>query len=295
MLTDLRYAVRGLRKNPVFTTVAVITLALGIGANTAIFTVVNAVLLRRLPYQDPGRLMMVFGTDVKRNTSNDVISYPTYLDWKAQNHSFAAMEAWAGWSFNLSGGDQPEQVYALRITPGLFSLLGVKPALGRGFLSEEQQVLAIDRNQPVARVKTLESLMADSIKPQRFRLLLIGIFAALALALATAGIYGVLSYTAGQRTHEIGVRAAMGARAADVMKLVLTQALRLVAADVVLRLAGALALTHVLERFLYGVKPGDPLILIAVSFLLVAVAVAASYVPARRAYRVDPVEALRYE
>src|SRR5215470_16649373 len=139
LLQDLRYGLRMLIRHRAVTAIAVITLALGIGANTAIFTVVNAVLLRPLPYQDPGRLMMVFGTDVKRNTSNDVISYPTYLDWKAQNHSFAAMEAWAGWSFNLSGGDQPEQVYALRITPGLFSLLGVKPALGRGFLSEEQQ------------------------------------------------------------------------------------------------------------------------------------------------------------
>jgi len=137
--------------------------------------------------------------------------------------------------------------------------------------------------------------MADSITPQRFSLLLIGIFAALALALATAGIYGVISYTAGQRTHEIGVRVAMGARSLDVMKLVLTQALRLVAAGVVLGLAGALALTRVLERFLYGVKPGDPATLISVSFLLAAVAVAASYIPARRASRVDPVEALRYE
>ena len=139
MLNDLRYAVRGLRMNPGLTTVAVVTLALGIGANTAIFTVVNAVLLRPLPYQDPGRLMMVFGTDAKRNVTNDVVSYSTYLDWKAQNHSFAGMEAWAGWSFNLSTGDQPEQVFALRITPGLFSLLGAKPALGRSFLPEEQQ------------------------------------------------------------------------------------------------------------------------------------------------------------
>src|SRR5579864_5092906 len=139
MLNDIRYAVRGLRKNPGFTGVAVVTLALGIGANTAIFTVVNAVLLRPLPFQDPGRLMMVFGTDVKRHVTDDVISYPAYLDWKAQNHSFAGMEAWAGWSFNLAGGDQPEQVYALRITPGLFSLFGVKPALGRTFLPEEQQ------------------------------------------------------------------------------------------------------------------------------------------------------------
>jgi putative ABC transport system permease protein len=157
------------------------------------------------------------------------------------------------------------------------------------------QVSAVDRNQPISQVKTMERVMADSITPQRFSLLLIGIFAALALVLATAGIYGVISYTAGQRTHEIGVRVAMGARSVDVIKLVLTQALRLVAVGVILGLAGAMALTQVLERFLYGVKPGDPVTLIAVSFLLAAVAVAASYIPARRASRVDPVEALRYQ
>src|SRR6266852_7702050 len=109
MLNDLRYAVRGLRKNPGFTGVAVITLALGIGANTAIFTVVNAVLLRPLPYQDPDRLVMVHGTYPKKNFKYDVISYPTYLDWKAQNRCFEGMEAIAGWSFNLTGEDHPEQ------------------------------------------------------------------------------------------------------------------------------------------------------------------------------------------
>src|SRR5690242_13421969 len=139
MLNDFRYALRGLRKNPGFTTVAVITLALGIGANTAIFSVVNAVLLRPLPYRDPDRLMMVHGTYPKKNLKYDVISYPTYLDWKAQSRSFEGMEALAGWSFNLTGEDHPEQIFALRITPGLFPLLGVQPAIGRGFLPEEQQ------------------------------------------------------------------------------------------------------------------------------------------------------------
>ena len=811
MWNDIRYAVRAMRMNPGFTLIAVVTLALGIGANTAIFSVVNAVLLRPLPFEDAGRLTVVFGTDVRRNDTHDVVSYPVYQDWKAQSRSFEGMEAWAGWGFNLSTGDQPEQVNALRITPGLFSLLGVKPALGRSFLPEEQepgrnhvlllshalwvrrfasdpqilgktvnitadtdaegytvvgvmpagfqytgpwdqawvpllvdpnrghgfmtvvgrlksgvslrqaqaemetisaqlakayprplegfgvnivpmhkqmagelrpalyiflgavafvlliacanvaslllaratarqretairaslgasrgrlirqfltesvllsffggaagvligewcvaglvallgrvdvqihgldqiridpmvlaftlllsmatglvfglapaiqgsgadlnealkeggrtsttggrraglrkllvisevalslillagagllmksflllqrvppgfrpeklltmlvslprsryrepqkqsaffdhvlerisrvpgvrsvgvvnslpmsgdqdsesfqienrpapegkersagdrevnaayfrtmgirllkgrgfterdsaaapkvvvinetmarrfwpgedpigqnisledkppvwreivgvvadvrhsglarepgpemyfayqqgpeasvyysplthlylmirsegdpmslvnavraQILAVDRNQPVAYVRTMERVMADSVLPQRLSLLLIGIFAAVALALAAAGIYGVVSYTASRRTHEIGVRVAMGARSVDVLKLVLGQGLRLVTAGVLVGLVGALALTRVLERILYGVKPSDPMTLAAVSLLLISVAIAASYIPARRAAKIDPVNALRYE
>ena len=806
MLNDIRYAIRTLARTPGFTGIAVLTLALGIGANTAIFSVVNAVLLRPLPYHEPSRLVMVFGTDIKRGGTDDVISYPTYLDWKAQSRSFEGMEAWAGWTFNLAAGDQPERVAALRITPGLFSVMGVQPALGRFFLPEEQQagrnhvlllshdlwarrfasdpnivgrsvtitadtdsesytvvgvmpegfqytgpmdrawvplmadpnrghgfifvvgrlkpgvsiqqaqaemdtisarlaraypkqeegyganvvplhrqmagelrpallvflgavafvlliacanvaslllaraaerhretairaslgasrsrlirqflteslllgitgglgglllsiwgvagmtallaslripvygldqirmdgtvlgftlllslatgfifglvpafegsgadlneglkeggrtattgggkaglrkslvvaevalslvllsgagllmrsfvllervppgirpeklltmlvnlprsryrepqkqqaffddllpriarvpgvrsvgvvnslplsgdedsegfyiqgkpasdttsagdrevnadyfrtmgirllkgrefterdtanaskvvvinesmarrfwpredpigqristdkevwreivgvvsdvrhaglardpgpemyfpypqsffsryyspltrlyllirtdgdpvpfvnavraqVLAVDRNQPVTQIKTMERVMSDAVAPRRIVLVLIGIFGAMALALATAGIYGVVSYTAGQRTHEIGVRVALGAGSLDVLKLVLRQGLRLVGMGVVLGLAGALALTRLLERFLYAVKPGDPLTLLAVSLMLAGVAMAASYVPARRASRVDPAEALRYE
>ncbi len=139
MLNDIRYAVRGLRKNPGFTAVAILTLALGIGANTAIFSIVNAVLLRPLPYRDAGRLATIFGTYPKNNVTDDVVSCPTYFDWKARNTSFEGMEASAGWSFNLSAGDRPEHVGALRVTPGLFSLFGVRPALGRYFLPEEQQ------------------------------------------------------------------------------------------------------------------------------------------------------------
>jgi len=137
-LHDLRYGLRLLGRTPGFTAVAVLALALGIGANTAIFSVVNAVLLRPLPYQDPDRLTMIFGTDLRHHITEDVISYPAYLDWKAQASSFEQMEAWGGWSFNLAG-ERPEHIWGLRVTPGLFSMFGVAPAMGRGFLPEEQQ------------------------------------------------------------------------------------------------------------------------------------------------------------
>jgi putative ABC transport system permease protein len=159
----------------------------------------------------------------------------------------------------------------------------------------ERAIWAVDKDQPVTRIKTMERMMADSVAPRRLTVVLIGIFASLALVLATGGIYGVISYTVGQRTHEIGVRMAMGARSVDVLKLVVGQGLRLVAVGVAAGLAGSIALTRVLARFLFGVTPTDPLTFAAVSVLLVTVALLASYIPARRASQVDPVNALRYE
>ncbi|PYT24934.1 MAG: hypothetical protein DMG57_26970 [Acidobacteria bacterium] len=138
-LQDIHYAFHTLRKSPGFTAIAVLTLGLSIGANTAIFSVVNAVLVRPLPYKDAGRLTVISGTYAKDNVTHDVVSYPTYLDWKSQNRSFEGMEAWAGWSFNLSSAGQAEQIWGLRVTPGLFFLMGREPILGRGFRPEEQQ------------------------------------------------------------------------------------------------------------------------------------------------------------
>jgi putative ABC transport system permease protein len=136
---DVRYGLRQPRRNPGFTAVAVLTLALGIGANTAIFSAVNAVLLRPLPYQDSGRLVRVWATNVRNGFPHDVASYPDFTDWSAQNHSFQQVEAYRGRSYNLSGGDHPEQIRALQVTAGLLPMLGIRSLLGRDFLPEEQQ------------------------------------------------------------------------------------------------------------------------------------------------------------
>ena len=141
----------------------------------------------------------------------------------------------------------------------------------------------------------MEEIRSHSIAQPRLTALLLGVFAALALILATVGIYGVMAYSVTQRTHEMGLRMALGARASDVLALVVGQGMLLTATGIALGLAGAFAITRVLEKFLWGVRPTDPVTFIAVSLLLAAVALLASYLPARRATDVDPMVALRYE
>ncbi len=147
----------------------------------------------------------------------------------------------------------------------------------------------------VYEVHTLDSIISRSLATRRFSMMLLGTFAALALLLSCIGIYGVISYLVGQRTHEIGVRMALGAQRAHVMRLILGQAARMALVGVALGLAGSLALTRLIAKMLFGVSAYDPLTFAAVASLLIAVALAACYIPARRAMRVDPSIALRYE
>jgi putative ABC transport system permease protein len=156
-------------------------------------------------------------------------------------------------------------------------------------------VAAVDPEEPVAQIDSMASVLARSIAEQRFFMTLMGIFAALALVLAGGGIYGVLSYQVACRTHEIGIRMALGARPQDVLRLVLNEGLRVVLVGIAIGTAAALFLTRLMASLLFGVKPTDPLTFAAVAALLVCVALAACYIPARRATHVDPIIALRYE
>jgi putative ABC transport system permease protein len=157
------------------------------------------------------------------------------------------------------------------------------------------EVWTIDSDLPISNLKAMEQILGDSIAQPRFSTLLLGIFAALALVLAAVGIYGVMSYSIALRTREIGIRMALGAKENDVLSMVLRQGLKLASLGIAFGLIGAFAISRVMTSLLYGVSATDPITYITVSLILAGVALVACFVPARRATRVDPMVALRYE
>jgi putative ABC transport system permease protein len=159
----------------------------------------------------------------------------------------------------------------------------------------QDAIQKIDKDQPIFRVRTVAQDLKNTLSQRRFMVLLLSIFAGAALALAAIGLSGVIAYSVSQRTHEIGIRMALGARASDVLRLIIGQGLKLILIGAALGLGGAFALTRLLTDFLFDVKPTDPITFLVVPILLAAVALLASYLPARRATKVDPMVALRHD
>ena len=157
------------------------------------------------------------------------------------------------------------------------------------------EVWALDQNIPVTDVQTMEQILETVTVQQRFNTTLLGIFAVAALVLAAVGIYGVLSYSVTQRTHEIGIRMALGAQTRDVLRLVIVHGMKLALAGVVIGLGGAFVLTRLMEKLLFGVSTSDPATFASVGLLIPIVALLACYLPARRATQVDPLTSLRHE
>ncbi len=198
---------------------------------------------------------------------------------------------------SLQVASQPEVYLPFQQNPGLnLTLVARTQSDPRSFAGVvRREVAALDKDLPVSNIKFMDEIIGKSVAQPRVYALLLGIFAGLALILATIGIYGVMSYTVIQRTHEIGIRMALGARPRDVLKLIVKQGMILGGTGILIGLFVSFAFTRVLASQLYGVNATDPLTFAAISLLLMLVAVAACYIPALRATKVDPMVAVRYE
>jgi ABC-type antimicrobial peptide transport system permease subunit len=181
------------------------------------------------------------------------------------------------------------------VTPRTYVILKTAGHPDQVLNAARQVIREMDPSLPVALIRTMDDVLGEAQSRPRFLSVMLTLFSALALVLAAFGIYGVVAYSVAQRTAEFGIRMALGARQSDVLALVLGQGVRLTMAGLAIGLAGAFAATRVLSGLLYGVSPADAPTFALVTSLLAAVALLASYIPARRASKVDPMVALRYE
>jgi putative ABC transport system permease protein len=156
-------------------------------------------------------------------------------------------------------------------------------------------IASIDRDQPVFGIATMKQLVGNSVATQRITLVLLGLFSALALVLAAIGIYGVISYSVAQRSHEIGIRMALGAKRGDVLRMILAQGAKIAGVGVIIGIVASFCLTRLMTSLLFSVSAADPATFAGVAITLALVATLACYLPARRALRVDPIIALRCE
>jgi ABC-type antimicrobial peptide transport system permease subunit len=254
LFLNFRHALRQLRKNLGFAAIAILTLALGVGTSTAMFGVLNAVLLRPIPFPHPDRLVRIFSTHAGQILGP---STPDLRDYAAQNRT---------------------------------QVRGAPAAAVANVIS---QVKTVDAHMPMDFVEALENRVRDTAATQIALAKLSTFFGSLALLLASIGLYGVISYSVAGRTREIGVRMALGARRTDVVELVLLEAMLLVIVGIVVGIPLSRASSQLLHSFLFGLKAPDPLSLIAVVLLLGAVAAMAGMIPPRRAAKVEPRVALR--
>jgi putative ABC transport system permease protein len=198
--------------------------------------------------------------------------------------------------YALDGETRPEMYYPYVQRPQYVMSVVMRTSTPPEALAGamRRQIIELDREQPVGSIRTLDDLLSRSVAQPRFYSFFLGIFSAVAMVLAAVGIYGVMSFSVGQRTHELGLRMALGASAGTVRGMVLREGLLFAGVGVAIGIGGALALTRVMGKLLYGIAPRDPVTYVSASLLL-AVAAAACYIPARRATRVDPMAALRSE
>jgi putative ABC transport system permease protein len=250
---------------------------------TPLVMLVNQALARRdFPNEDPVGKRISFGnTDANGQpvwfeivgVANDVRSLELKEEPAPEFYLSTLQDSFTGMSLVVRTNVEPEGIAA-----------GIR-----------RSVNEVDKTAPVSDVKTMEHVVAATVMQPRFNLFLLGLFGGIALLLSAAGIYGVTAYTVTQRTHELGIRLALGAQVGDVLRMILAQGMKVISAGVFLGLLAAVALMRLLRGLLFGVSATDPLTFVAIAFVLVFVALVACYIPARRATKVDPLEALRYE
>ena len=269
---DVRFALRSLAKSPAFAVAVVSTLALGIGANTAVYSLVRGVLLRSLPFPAPERLVSIRESLPEKGFATMVASPPNYLDWPAgdaigQRLRFGARSGNARIEGEIVGvvGDihdaglsndlVPEFYASLEQAPtAIFSVVLRAADTGPALVSAvRQEIRSLDPSLPVADLETMDAVVSRSIAGPRFTMLLLLVFACAAVLLSAVGVYGVIAYSVAQRTREIGIRMALGADARRVRELVLRDGFRLAIAGLAIGLPAALALTRVMRGLLFEI------------------------------------------
>jgi putative ABC transport system permease protein len=248
-------------------------------ANTPLVALINETAAKRgWPNEDPiGKRIALGGVDSPKRTIVGIVRDVNHqgLDDAPEMQTYVPHAQWAGSYMTL----------VVRTTIDPASLTA----------AVRNEIRAVDANLPHYQIATMQQLISGSVAQRRFTLLLVGVFAAVALLMSAVGIYGVISYSVAQRTQEIGIRVALGAQTGDVLKLIIGQGMALVATGVLIGLAGAFGLTRLMSSLLFDVSATDPLTFAGISLLLAAVALLACWVPARRAAKVDPMIALRHE
>jgi hypothetical protein len=292
---DLRHALRAMTRAPAATMVLAITLAIGIAASTTMFSIIDSVVLAPLPYHEADRIARLYSTGQHKRTA---ISRDEHDDIRQSCQSCAALALWNDDSAAIAGGDRPVRVRSARATHTLLPLRtgGAPETL---IPAVQRAVLDLDPDLPLSNVRTMDEVLGEAIARPRFVMALLVGFAVVALVLAAVGIYGVMAHTVAQRTHEIGLRIALGAVPGQVRAMVLSQAMRLVASGVAGGLGAAIALQLMLDaplvRLFHGERLSDPLLLAGTAIAIAAIALVATWLPARHASHIEPLTALRSE
>jgi MacB-like periplasmic core domain/FtsX-like permease family len=360
---DLRFGARMLMKQKAIAAIAVLSLGMGIGANTALFSIMDAMLLKMLPVKEPERLVIFRAmassefnpgdyhggggidavTGQRSLTSFPYLSFQRMREQRSAQGALSDVFAFGGVSLNVSAGGQADVAGGQAVSGNYYKGLGVQPLLGRTITDDDDKIAAspvavlsyrywrqrfsgdpaiigrqINLNNVAFTVigvtqpgfegamqvgSTQDVTIPIAWEPQMERLFakLLTLFGVLAQQLAVIGLFGVMAYSVSQRTREIGIRMALGANRGDVLRMIVRQGMMLAWLGIVLGLTGAYLLAEYLEgwinlsRMLYGVRLSDPLTYGVITVLMMLAALAACFIPARRATRVDPIVALRVE